>query len=250
MAILSRVGKPVCFHAVGLEGDEEYPASGREMEKNGPPRVLLSRRLAQKKAFSLYERHAVPGTIVDARITHLESFGVFVDIGWGFVSFIGIENISVSRIAHPSERLRVGWDIKAVVTGVEPASGALPDRVLLSHKELLGTWTENAALFSPGETVTGVVRSVEDYGVFVELLPNLSGLCERDATLHVGDRVIVYIKSIQPERMKIKLIFIDRLPAETEPGRPHYFLPDGDRLTHWRYSPDICEAKRLETVFA
>ena len=41
---------------------------------------------------------------------------------------------------------------------------------------MLGTWAENAALFSPGQTVTGVVRSVEDYGIFVELTPNLAGL--------------------------------------------------------------------------
>ena len=38
-------------------------------------------------------------------------------------------------------------------------------KITLSHKELLGTWEENAELFSAGQTVTGVIRSVEDYGV-------------------------------------------------------------------------------------
>ena len=42
-------------------------------------------------------------------------------------------------------------------------------------KELLGTWLENAAAFAAGETVVGLVRSVEPYGVFVELAPNLAG---------------------------------------------------------------------------
>lgn len=51
-------------------------------------------------------------------------------------------------------------------------------RVALSHKELLGSWEENAALFSPGETVAGVIRSSESYGVFIELTPNLAGLAE------------------------------------------------------------------------
>ena len=45
-------------------------------------------------------------------------------------------------------------------------------------RELLGTWEENAELFTPGETVTGVIRSIEDYGVFIELMPNLAGLAE------------------------------------------------------------------------
>jgi small subunit ribosomal protein S1 len=120
--------------------------------------------------------------------------------------------------------------------------------VLLSHKELLGTWQENAALFSPGETVQGIVRGVEDYGVFVELLPNLSGLCEKTDGLREGERVVVYIKSILPERMKIKLNLIDRLPAEDPPPRPRYFLPEG-RLDVWRYSPPGCRAKQIETVF-
>ena len=77
----------------------------------------------------------------------------------------------MSRISHPSDRFRTGQDIYAVVTDVDQTL-----RVSLSHKELLGTWEENAALFSSGETVSGIVRSVEHYGVFVELAPNLAGL--------------------------------------------------------------------------
>ena len=241
IAILSRVGKPVCFRAVGFA-----PAGA---DAPGGPRILLSRRLAQGGALALYRRHAPPGTVIDARVTHLENFGVFVDIGWGFGSFIGIENISVSRISHPAERLRTGWDIKAVVTGTEEAAPGAPGRVLLSHKELLGTWAENAALFSPGETVPGIVRSVEDYGVFVELRPNLSGLCEKNDRLREGERIIVYIKSIQPDRMKIKLNFIDTLPTGSPPARPRYFLPENGRLTHWRFAPENCTGKGRETVF-
>ena len=61
---------------------------------------------------------------------------------------------------------------------------------------------QNAALFSVGETVRGVVRSIEPYGVFIELTPNLSGLAEPRADLHPGMAVSVYIKSILPQRMK------------------------------------------------
>ncbi|MGL0910084.1 hypothetical protein ACSTB0_13670, partial [Faecalibacterium wellingii] len=41
---------------------------------------------------------------------------------------------------------------------------------------LLGTWEENAAGFTVGETVVGIVRSVEEYGTFIEIAPNLAGL--------------------------------------------------------------------------
>ena len=60
-------------------------------------------------------------------------------------------------------------DIFGVVSSLEN------NRICLSQRELLGTWEENAALFSQGETVAGVVRSVESYGIFVELTPNLAG---------------------------------------------------------------------------
>ena len=79
----------------------------------------------------------------------------------------------------------------------------------MSLRELLGTWEENAALFSPAQTVTGTVRSVEEYGVFVELMPNLCGLAELRDGAAPGKHCAVYIKSIIPERMKIKLIIID-----------------------------------------
>ena len=80
IAILSRVGKPVCFHVQRIEGNTAY----------------LSRRTAQQEALhALFtERH--PGDILPVRVTHLEPFGAFVDVGCGLISLIGIENLSVS----------------------------------------------------------------------------------------------------------------------------------------------------------
>ncbi len=92
-----------------------------------------------------------PGEILWCRVTRLECFGAFVDIGRGIPSFIGIENISVSRIRHPADRFRLGQLIPAVVTEID----RVLNRVSLSHKELLGTWEENAAFFNAGDTVEG-----------------------------------------------------------------------------------------------
>ena len=117
----------------------------------------------------------------------------------------------------------------------------------LSHKELLGTWAQNAELYLPGETVAGVIRSVEDYGVFVELTPNLAGLAEPCEGVRAGQHAGVYIKSILPEKMKIKLIIVDSFQSD-EPPMPMQYFVEGSHLDHWQYSPD-CSSKLMEVTF-
>ena len=114
-------------------------------------------------------------------------------------------------------------------------------RINLTHKELLGTWQENAQNFSVGETVVGVVRSVKDYGVFIELSPNLSGLAEYREDLRPGDRVSVYIKAIVPERQKVKLIVLRTLPQDVPLPPLHYYKTSGS-VQGWHYTrtPACC----------
>ncbi|MGN1051750.1 MAG: S1 RNA-binding domain-containing protein, partial [Acutalibacteraceae bacterium] len=207
IAVISRVNRPVCFVVTGFTTDE-----------NGNRMPLLSRAKAQKICMQNYISKLLPGDIVDARITHLENFGAFADIGCGIVALMPIDCISVSRIMHPKERFSVGMDIKAIIKSKEQG------RISLSHKELLGTWQENADLFTPGETVAGIVRSVESYGSFIELSPNLAGLAEVKENIKVGEQASVYIKSIIPEKMKIKLIVIDTFNYEYNPKKPKYFF--------------------------
>ena len=118
---------------------------------------------------------------------------------------------------------------------------------MLTLRELLGTWAENAACFSPGETVVGIVRSVEDYGVFIEIAPNLAGLAEPDTALHPGQTVSVYIKSILPDKMKIKLVVVNKNLNQKMRFEPHYFVTRG-RLDRWIYSTPQSR-KQIETVF-
>ena len=234
IAIISRVNKSVCFLITAIEHDEA-----------GAPRPILSRRAAQLRCRSEYIDHLTPGEIIPARVTHLESFGCFVDIGCGLPSLISIDQISISRISHPRDRFAVGESIYAVVKAVEPEG-----RVQLSHKELLGTWSENAGHFEAGETVTGIIRSVMDYGIFVELAPNLTGLAEPLEGFQTGDSVSVYIKSIIPDKMKVKLIVIDTLEqAPSALIRPEDYRITGGHLEHWRYSPPDKNGKITETWF-
>ncbi len=233
IAIITRVGKPVCFKVIGIDRG----TSGVT--------VRLSRRAAQKECMAQSVLRCRPGDILPAKVTHLEPFGAFVDIGCGIVSLLTVDCISVSRISHPSDRLSPGEHIMAVVRSIDRESG----RVYMTHRELLGTWEENAAAFAPTQTVSGIVRSIEPYGIFVELAPNLAGLAELREGVSVGDRCAVYIKSIVPERMKIKLVIIDSHGTHV-PRRMQYFVDTASvsHLSYWRYSPAECE-KCIETDF-
>ncbi len=230
IALISRVGRMVCFVVTAFKTD----GLGKTV-------AILSRKRAQEICKEYIDSTLQNGDIIDAKITHLESFGAFCDIGCGNIALLPIDAISVSRISHPKDRFSVGDDIKAIIKSI-----ADDGKITLSHKELLGTWEENACAFSAGQTVTGVVRSVEDYGVFVEITPNLAGLAEPKENVKVGQQASVYIKSILRDKMKIKLIIIDTFDSTYTP-EIKYFLTD-TRLEEWDYSPKNCY-KRISTKF-
>ncbi len=222
IALLSRVGKPVCFIITDIKTD-----------RLGRRHAILSRRIAQEKAEREYVSRLAAGDVIDARVTHLESFGAFCDIACGIAALLPINSISVSRISHPRDRFFAGEDIKAAVRALEDG------RITLTHKELLGTWEENAALFSQGETVSGVIRSVESYGVFVELTPNLAGLAEPKNNVYIGQTASVYVKSVIPDKMKVKLIIIDSFDSEYSREKKYFY--NDEHIDRWVYSPAMSE---------
>ena len=240
IAVITRVGKPIAFKIVSLQ------------MRNGVLTAVLSRRLAQQACMQHYLSAVRPGDIIPARVTHLEPFGAFLDIGCGVSSLLSVDCISVSRISHPRDRLSCGMDLFVAIRSIDPENG----RIYVTLRELLGTWEENVDEFEAGQTVSGIIRSVESYGVFVELTPNLAGLAEpregnsEELRARVGQSVAVYIKSIVPERMKIKLILIDACFHQAGKSRLTYYVDPAvtHHLSHWRYSPSLSQ-KCIETVF-
>ena len=230
IAIIARVNKPVRFiiDDIRVAGDKKT--------------AILSRRKVQEELQNQLNKTIFTGDIITAKITHLESFGAFCDIGCGINALLPIDNISVSRIPHPNVRFNVGDDIRVIIKSFDENG-----RATLSHKELLGTWEENATLFKAGETVSGIVRSVESYGIFIELTPNLSGLAEYTSNVHEGDFASVYIKSIIPDKLKFKLVIIDSFPAQYTKEKPHYFITEG-HIDYFKYSPKNA-TKIIETAF-
>ncbi len=239
IAILTRVGKPVCFKVVGFG------------EERGERIALLSRKAAQAECAAYLFRNLRAGDVVAAKVTHLEPYGAFLDVGCGISSLLSIDCISVSRIAHPKDRLACGMNVHVAIRSIDTET----ERIFTTMKELLGTWEENAARFRAGETVTGRVRSIESYGIFVELAPNLAGLAElkpsKEALVpRVGDLAAVFIKSIIPERMKVKLVIIDSYPSKESPEAPEYYIDPCTvrHLNYWEYSPACCP-RLIETRF-
>lgn len=230
IAIIARVNKPVKFLITDIK------------EINGRLTAILSRKVLQNRFYQLKLPEFKVGDVISASVTHLESFGVFCDIGCGINALLPIDNISVSRIPHPNVRFSVGDEIKVIIKAIDE-----DNRVTLTHKELLGTWEENASVFSVGETVSGIIRSVENYGIFIELAPNLAGLAEYTSNVEVGQQASVYIKSIIPEKMKFKLIIVEAFNADYPPAVPTYFY-NGEHMDYFKYSPDSSD-RVIETIF-
>lgn len=233
IAVLSRVGKETCFTVSELRADPR-----------GAPLAILSRVSAQKRALEHFLQNLCPGSILACRVTRMEPYGAFLDIGCGITALLPLERISVSRISHPNQRFREGQKILAAVWQIDRDAR----RFTMTHRELLGTWMENAARFETGEAVRGIVRGVKEYGSFVELAPNLSAMVDTKAGLAPGDAVSVFIRAIRPEQMKIKLQMIEKLSPVSAPDALSYQITDG-RLERWIYSPPHYEKAPVETDF-
>lgn len=117
-----------------------------------------------------------------------------------------IEDLSIARIKTPYERLKIGQRVEIVVKSIDRDTG----KVILSYKEILGSWEENAKKFETGTKTKGIVRETEKNknGIFVELTPNLVGMAEYEEGLEYGQMVDVYIKKIDNERKKVKLLIV------------------------------------------
>lgn len=216
IAILSRVGKAVSFQVLG---------------KDSAGRYILSRRTAQLEAKDYFFSALRPGDILQVRVQSAGSAGAFCDMGCGFTALMPIGRCCISRLASAADLHQSGALICAALWDAADETG----RILLSGRETLGTWEENAQNFRQGQTVTAVARSVMPYGIFVELTPNLSGLAEPMEGIKSGDAVSVYIRAILPAKHKIKLNILEKLP-EALPKELEYFITSG-HLGRWEYYP-------------
>ena len=186
---VGKVHKYVQFKIQGIENDRK---------------VLLSRRSVQQEALNYIKDNMKVGQHVTGIVKNIRPYGAFIEIGGGIVGLAHIEDLSVARIKTPFERLNIGQKVNVVVKSIDRYTG----RVNLSYKETLGTWEENARNFSSGMKVQGIIRETEKNknGIFIELTPNLVGMAEYSEGYEYGQKVNVYIKKIDKEKRKVKLL--------------------------------------------
>lgn len=167
---------------------------------------ILSRRAVGEDALNWMTNELQEGMVVNGIVKSMQPYGVFVEIGGGIVGLLHIEDISVARIKTPAERLKIGQKINVMVKSIDRKL----ERVILTYKELLGTWEDNVKDFSEGQTVKGIARETEKFknGIFIELKPNLVGMAEYKEGIEYGQSVDVYIKKIIPDKRKIKLLLV------------------------------------------
>lgn len=168
--------------------------------------VILSRKEVQEDALNWVKNELQEGTKVTGIVKNIKPYGAFIEIGGGVVGLAHIEDLSIARIKTPFERLNIGQKVEVVVKSIDRDTG----KVILSHKETLGTWEENAQKFTIGTKTKGIVRETEKNknGIFIELTPNLVGMAEYKEGVEYGQTVDVYIKKIDNQRKKIKLLII------------------------------------------
>lgn len=231
VAVISRVAKSTCFKVTDIVEDQD-----------GKTKAILSRKQAQQDCYENYVSKLQVGQVIDARITHIEKYGAFCDIGCGLIALLPIEHFCVARIKDPKTALKHFKNLKVIVKDIDESG-----KILLTQKELLGTWEEEAAKFKPGDVVVGTVRLVEKYGIFVELTPNLAGLAEGVEGVEAGDVVSVFIKSIIPDKMKVKLLIVDADSTASPFIKLDYRIPEDRFVKRWVYSPDN-SSKVIESI--
>jgi len=174
--------------------------------KDTNDKIMQLRKAEHDKAWNNVKDKISEGQVVEGIVKNIRHFGAFVEIEGGLVGLLHIEDISVSRMKSPSERFSIGQKIKVMIKSIDKEKG----QIVLSYKELLGNWEENAEGLEEKTVVDGIIKEADKYknGIFVELKPNLVGMAEYKEGLEYGQRVKVLIKKIIKSKKKIKVVII------------------------------------------
>ena len=149
------------------------------------------------------------GAEMGGKVTRVERFGAFVDIG-GVEGLVHVSEISHVRVGNPADVLSKGSDVRVKILELKDL-GKREERISLSMKALEpDPWDGLNAQVSEGDVITGKVVSVQKFGAFVEVVPGIEGLVHI-SQLSAGQRVarpgdVVSVG----EEVKAQILGIDR----------------------------------------
>lgn len=200
--------------------------------------VRCSRALAQRICHEEYIDKLVPGDIIDAKVINMTRCGVFCDIGCGNVALMTMNDIAVSYVNDARDVFKVGQYIKVVIKNKSD------NRIMISMKELLGTWNDVIKEFNKGDIVVGKVILINEYGAFIRLRYNLVGLIDKyPDDLSINDFVTVRIDNIHEKNNRIKLSRIGK--ADPVKEKIQYFY-NSSHLDNWQYTEEGSKKNHIE----
>ncbi len=148
---------------------KKFEVHVHEIAKDESSRVIVTRRWILRKE---RVKDVKVGEVVEGKVSSLTEFGAFVNIG-DVDGMVHVSRISNNRVDKPSDVLKKGDVVKVVVKDVDAAKG----RISLSMKELEPSpWDDVETKVQPGDQLTGKIKSITDFGAYVEVLPGLEGL--------------------------------------------------------------------------
>ena len=233
--------KKVVNPAKVLDVGAEVEAIVSELDL-GQRRISLSLRQAERNPWEeLVVSHPV-GHVVEGHIRNLTEFGAFLQITDEIDGLIHVSDMSwTKRVKHPSEVLEVGDSVKARITNIDVEN----QRVSLSIKEFLpNEWESFIGSHRVGDTISGRVVNVTDFGLFVDIYQGLEGLAhvseidvgdgKLEAHFQLGDWISARILRIEEEDAKIGLTMrgvaqpTEEEIAELEAALPPETLDEGE----------------------
>ena len=195
-----------------------------QFDRKGRNIVVSRRKLLdeQKEAnLAAFTDDNKPGDMVKGTVTRMEPFGAFVEIASGLDGLVHISQISWSRLAHPSEALKIGQEVSAKILKIEEGLNGRMN-ISLSIKEAMPTpWENLPATIREGEVIEGRVTRLMKFGAFVEVAPGIEGLVplgEMSLTKRItraeevvkeGELVKVRIKEVRADDQKLLLSIKD-----------------------------------------
>ena len=177
-------------------------------------RISLSLRQALPDPWEGLSERMGAGTVVKGRVRHFTDFGAFVEVEEGVDGLVHVSNLSWTRnVKHPSEILKKGQEIEAVVLNVDTENR----RLSLGLKQLQpDAWESFFAKTHVGDMVHAKVTRRTSFGVFAEIEEGIEGLCHiseigsshpgsEEGLPKVGDELDFRVIRLNPEEKKISL---------------------------------------------
>ncbi|MFT4112500.1 30S ribosomal protein S1 [Silvibacterium sp.] len=174
-------------------------------------RISLGMKQLQENPWEHLSARYPMGTNVEGRVRNLTDFGAFIEIEDGIDGLVHVSNLSwTKRVKHPSEVLKKGEKVKAVVLGVEPENRRLSLGIKQLQPDVWDTFFEQHRV---GDVVHGKVLRTAQFGAFVEIAEGVEGLCHISEATE-GDGSPVKLEQGQEHDFKI----IKMSPEEKKVG--------------------------------